>query len=922
MRIPKGFAVHDKASEAPDRLQPQRGATASRDDIESPQAARLLSLQRRAGNAAVTGMLTARRTPLPVQRHTAVGLEYEENSVQMLRLPGASVQRDLVDDLNDAMAGWGTDEDAMRKAIAAASAAEKRDALRDPRLLRRMQDELSSSELREMLTGLDAPLALRLEASMMGWGADADEIVLLCKSAPAAEKLEVLRNPRLMERLRDELNSDDAVSVMEHLDAPIAQRLYAAMGGWGVDVGEVVRICSNATKAEKLEAARDRALIDRLKEEISQPYMMHAVLETLGVSLIDRLHTAMDGWGVDSAEILRLAHAATAAEKATVLGDRATITRLRDELSNADMLTVLRDLDASVAHRLDVALGGWGVAPETVNAIVTGADEAQRMAAYADTALVERMREALDEEAFDHVLLLLRFGSQAAIDAASEEELADTTAPDNLTALLSTSLDAAPPDTAKMLTDITAAGAADKALVRSNAALLQRVLDAFAGGERATVQQQLGVSLVDQLTTLIEQESTLTDFTALLSTATADAKAGALANRALLDRLTEHLGADAQGVLSLLGDTLRNQLLLALEQGADVDAMLALIEAATSDQRDAVRVDAVLLGQITEKLSPVATWRIRLRLVYGSAAAYPAGTQTLLTAVDASTAHADVQRTIANLTDAEFAGIRDIVGLRDMLQRLYSDSEYLFLLRMLDEGLINEHTENDTWDETLQNDDPSKPGNIFEPMVYHGTTAFDVAQMRDRLQVDMRILMKAGDDGAESKMSTFESRLEPLIEGIWDNAYSLRNANRTIPIRINCNFTSDSPHHTINVYAKSTGVKYGEYNLSNWYPDATGFSNLAPAHEFGHMLGNRDEYNLSAADYLGTVGTAPNAASPGVTKDTDDVGNERFTNDSVMGGNAAGRVDKRHLNYFVNWMNSNRRKRADGTFVEPAFSLV
>ena len=64
-----------------------------------------------------------------------------------------------------------------------------------------------------------------------------------------------------MERLRDELNSDDAVSVMEHLDAPIAQRLYAAMSGWGVDVGEVVRICSNATKAEKLEAARREARV-------------------------------------------------------------------------------------------------------------------------------------------------------------------------------------------------------------------------------------------------------------------------------------------------------------------------------------------------------------------------------------------------------------------------------------------------------------------------------------------------------------------------------------------------------------------------------------------------------------------------------------------------------------------------------------
>jgi hypothetical protein len=181
--------------------------------------------------------------------------------------------------------------------------------------------------------------------------------------------------------------------------------------------------------------------------------------------------------------------------------------------------------------------------------------------------------------------------------------------------------------------------------------------------------------------------------------------------------------------------------------------------------------------------------------------------------------------------------------------------------------------------------------------------------------------MNAGDDGAKSKLTEYRNRLEPQIEGIWDGKYSLRNANRTIPITINCNFTSDNPHHSINVYAKSTGVNYGEYNLSNWYPDAAGFSTLAPAHEFGHMLGNRDEYNLSQADYIGTVGTDP-TTDASATKETDDVGAERFTNDSVMGGNVAGRVDPRHLTYFVNWMNTNRRKNADGTFFEPAFAIV
>jgi hypothetical protein len=931
--VVRGGALNDRASQESQQGQRNdkaRGAPQSK-RTKSSSASRILSLQRTAGNSAVAGMLAGQAGhahhagQISVQRHTSQPLEFEENSVDgapAVQRSVSAVQRTLVDKLNDAMAGWGTDEDAMRAAIAAASASEKAAALRDPRLLRRMQDELTASELREMLAGLDAPLALRLEAAMIGWNEDADVIVAMCKAAPAAQKLEVLRNPRLMARLREEFSSADAVSIMEELNAPIAQRLHAAMDGWGVDTAVIVRICASATPAQKQEAVRDRALIARLADEIESPILVQQVLKTLGVSLVDRMHTAMDGWGVDSSTILTMAREATPAEKTAVLSDTRTVARLRDELTTADTLTVLRDLDATITDRINVALGGWGVAAEVIYAIIEGASEAQRMTALADTALVKRLKDELEPEEAKQAVLLLRFGSQAAIDAASPEELEAETVPENLTALLSAALGAAELDIDKILSDIAAATDEDRALVRGNTSLMERLVAVFPPDQRQRLQQQLGVSVIDQLNTLIDQQAAVDRFTDLLATVPDDDKQRILGNRALLERLTAHLGtADMQRVLTLLGDTLTNQLQLAVEEGSTAAAMLALIEAATQDQRDAVRVHGVLLGQIGEALSPLEFWRVRLHLEFGSAVAYPAGVTTLLGVLQSSPTSGDIKRTIANFSDADFAAVRDVVGLRDVLRTMVDDETYLFLLRMLDEGLINEETEKSTYSETLQNDDPNAPGNIFIPMTYTGSTAFDVAQMRDRVQVNMRINMNAGDDGAKTKLTEYKNRLEPQIEGIWDGKYSLRNANRTIPISINCNFTSDSPHHSINVYAKSTGVKYGEYNLSNWYPDAAGFSTLAPAHEFGHMLGNRDEYNLSQADYIGTVGTDP-TTDANATKETDDVGTERFTNDSVMGGNAAGRVDPRHLTYFVNWMNRNRRTKADGTFLEPAFSIV
>jgi hypothetical protein len=162
-----------------------------------------------------------------------------------------------------------------------------------------------------------------------------------------------------------------------------------------------------------------------------------------------------------------------------------------------------------------------------------------------------------------------------------------------------------------------------------------------------------------------------------------------------------------------------------------------------------------------------------------------------------------------------------------------------------------------------------------------------------------------------------------MIETAWDNIYSLRNAIHTLPIRVNCNFTEGSPHHTVNVRS-DTNPSWPAYNQGNWYYAATNYSAYAPIHEFGHMLGNPDEYNLSDADYQSAVGSDPNTDGQAV-KETDAAGKERFTNPSVMGSNAGatgGTVEKRHLNYFTNWINSHRRRNADNTFAEGAFTLV
>jgi hypothetical protein len=154
---------------------------------------------------------------------------------------------------------------------------------------------------------------------------------------------------------------------------------------------------------------------------------------------------------------------------------------------------------------------------------------------------------------------------------------------------------------------------------------------------------------------------------------------------------------------------------------------------------------------------------------------------------------------------------------------------------------------------------------------------------------------------------------ETMIESAWDNKFSLQNAQRTLPIRIDMVYNSGSPHHHVNV-GSATNVSWPGYNTANWFYRATAYNHAhAPLHEFGHMLGSPDEYSLSAIDYQNTVGTAA-ATDPNATAESDAAGNQRFTNSSLMG--SGGTVEKRHLNYFTNWLNSHRQAG------EPAYALI
>jgi peptidoglycan hydrolase-like protein with peptidoglycan-binding domain len=82
------------------------------------------------------------------------------------------------------------------------------------------------------------------------------------------------------------------------------------------------------------------------------------------------------------------------------------------------------------------------------------------------------------------------------------------------------------------------------------------------------------------------------------------------------------------------------------------------------------------------------------------------------------------------------------------------------------------------------------------------------------------------------------------IRAKWSQRFKFTNGKRSIQLSFVPLFTSQNPHHVINVVNKpgTTGDwNMGTFDAGDGEGDTQGD---AAAHEFGHMIGNKDEYNI------------------------------------------------------------------------------
>ena len=237
---------------------------------------------------------------------------------------------------------------------------------------------------------------------------------------------------------------------------------------------------------------------------------------------------------------------------------------------------------------------------------------------------------------------------------------------------------------------------------------------------------------------------------------------------------------------------------------------------------------------------------------------------------------------------------RDIkVGLRKEL----SGRDYQHAEQMLTKGLLNWGSVDEKHDEThyeLKDEkDPTK-GYKLKDFGVHAKYDIDYSRTELRIRVGIKF---HGEKPDNRHLAIWRNG----IQNKWNGAFHIENGKR-LAIVFEPQFNWAVTHHSVELH-KPPVVRE---DSGNWYagPNASTAAGAqdttdgdTAAHEFGHLIGMDDEYNLTAADYTRYTGAAPPAGPmPASGYDTT----------SVMGTAGTGPVEGRHVRPFVDWLNRNR----------------
>lgn len=152
------------------------------------------------------------------------------------------IHRTIKDDLRTAIAGWGTDEEAIYTRLASASPDEKTAVLSDPVLMQDLYDDLNRSEWGKVLGLLGASAESRVHAASEGWGTDEEAIYDALRATGVDALKRMLRGSTVLLELRDELDDDELGKAL----AVIAEKFFREGVNADVDIYHALMLFPDA----------------------------------------------------------------------------------------------------------------------------------------------------------------------------------------------------------------------------------------------------------------------------------------------------------------------------------------------------------------------------------------------------------------------------------------------------------------------------------------------------------------------------------------------------------------------------------------------------------------------------------------------------------------------------------------------------
>ena len=328
---------------------------------------------------------------------------------------------------------------------------------------------------------------------------------------------------------------------------------------------------------------------------------------------------------------------------------------------------------------------------------------------------------------------------------------------------------------------------------------------------------------------------------------------------------------------------------------SDAMGFLSALRGLDAAERRELQRDADFWTAVRRRFRGMALWAVQKTVEYGNRKPHE------VNAVSAAIHGRDWRRT-RNLIMA-YPSLKAVVGIRQAVASQFGGRENEDLQRVLVEhegmrteasgiGGLRVHYE----DGTLTK--------------YTGAGAFELVRMNTHVRVIVRIRLRNDPNNERDVISDRAiARWERGIDRYWNGKFRFRNGGQTLdvyflPVFV---FWDPSAHHNVRVLPGDERSA-----RTRWYEDD---SEDTAAHEFGHMIGNPDEYNLP-----GTIAEIPAALGlsdaekrrsswEGMFGTARPVDEEGYDVEGLMGCHDSNRsVDVRHAFWILQVFNDRLRR--------------